>query len=393
MIRARRGDLGLFALSASAGLSSYVFSLLLDRMYGPLVLAHVLRLISATSAVTLPSAVVLLPIAAWAAHAPDLRRRLGRLQVGALLLGGASVGLFAVVDQHVPAAWLPGLALLTAFASYPLYLGSGVLCGRGAFIAFGAVAAVPTVGRLLALLGVLALHGTVVQVVWGVGVAALAAGVLATVAAHAVRDAGAVATPAAPGATWASALVALAVTAWLQSDIVFGSLRLAPQAASLFAVIALLGKTPYWLAQPLATKAIAQESLGRARGTTMAWEIYAIGGASLLGGVVLGARVLGLMQVPASGLLPLLAYFVGATLLARAYVGAGAAAQHGRHQWWPLLATFAIYALLAALWPTGVLGLALRFALGITLALALQEALERRVGAVPAGGAQRTATP
>lgn len=392
-IGSRRGDLALFALSASAGLSSYLFSLLVDRAYGADVLAHVLRLISATSAITLPSALVLLPVAAWAGHSAGLRRRLPALQVAALLLGAASVGLFALFDRQVPAAWFGGLGLLAMFSSYLLYLGGGVLCGRGAFIAFGAVTALPTVGRLALLLGVLAVHGTVAEALWGTGLAAVAAGAIATVLSY--RVPAPAATPAAePGATWASALVALAVTAWLSSDIVFGSVGLAPAAAALFAVIALLGKTPYWLSQPLATKAIAQESLGTGRGSAMAWEIFAIGLGAVAGGVLLGRFVLSVMQVPASGLLSLLAYFAGSTLLARAYVGAGSAAQHGRHQWWPLLLAFALFAVLALAWRTGVFGLSLRYCLALGAATAVQVALERRdarLDAVAGGGARRAA--
>lgn len=391
-IASRRGDLPLFALSASAGLSSYLFSLLVDRAYGADVLAHVLRLFSATSAITLPSALVLLPVAAWASHAPALRRRLPALQAAALSLGAASFGLFALFDRQVPAAWLGGLGLLAMFSSYLLYLGGGVLCGRGAFIAFGAVTALPTVGRLVLLVGVLALHGSVAGALWGTGLAAVAAAAVATVLSYRV-PVPAAASPAEPGATWASALVALAVTAWLSSDIVFGSVGLAPGAASLFAVIALLGKTPYWLAQPLATKAIAQESLGTGRGSAMAWEIFAIGLSSLAGGIVLGRFVLSVMQVPASGLLSLLAYFAGSTLLARAYVGAGSAAQHGRHQWWPLLSAFALFALLALVWRTGVFGLALRYGLTLGGATVVQVVLERRDARLDAvaGGRARAA--
>ena len=382
-MQSRRGDLPLFLLSASAGLASYLFSLLVDRAFGSLVLAHLLRLISATSAITLPSALLLLPVAAWAGHAPALKRRLPALQVGALLLGAASLAAFAIVDRHVPSAWLWGLGLLAMFSSYPLYLGAGVLCGRGAFIPYGVVTALPTVGRLIILAVVLALGGGVAPAVWGLGLSAVAATALATVLPYAVTAPPA-ATPAAPGATWASAFVALAVTAWLSSDIVFGSVGLAPAAASLFAIIALLGKTPFWLAQPLATKAIAQQSLGTGGGTAMAWEIFAIGLAAVAGGLVLGRFVLHVMQVPVSGLAALLVYFAGSTLLARAYVSAGSAAQHGRHQWWPLLAGFGAFAFLALMWRTDVLGLSLRYGLCIAAATAAQMLLERR-GARMAG--------
>jgi len=376
-VRERRGDLPLFGLSMAAGMSSYVFSLLVDRAFGAAVLAHVLRLVSASSAVTLPSALVLLPVAAWATHTAHIRPRLPWLQVVALVLGAASFAAMALPALHVPPAWLPGLGLLAAGSSYLLYLGSGVLCGRGAFIGYGVVTAMPTVGRVLVLAGVLAAHGTVVEAMWGVGLAAFAASALATILSYRMPE-GSGDRPVA-GATWASAFVALSVTAWLSCDIFFGSVGVGPASASLFAVIALLGKTPYWLAQPLATKAIAEQGLGRGGGASMSWEIFAIGGAGIVGGAVLGPTVLHLMQVPRSGLLSLLLYFAGSTLLCRAYVSAGSAAQRGQHQWWPLLAAFALYVVLAFVQPTTVLGLSARFCLGITAAAGVQAWLERRV--------------
>ena len=337
-----RRTLVIFAVSLVSGVVSYAFNLLIDAFYGPQVLAQVLAALGAGSTIGLPAALVSLPVATWAGQAKNWRARLPLVQA-AFAAAGLVSGLFVVLFRHsFPAGWFWPVGLLVSLSSYMPAVATGALIGRAAFVGSAVVNMLPNLGRFLGILAIGHRAGGALSVLW-VQVASFAVfGVVGVVLPYRTRNALAVrpvkATP------WASGWVALAVTAWLSVDVLTATMRLGSAVAAGFAVVALLGKAPFYLAQPLVLMAIGDEGWGRSRRREGSLAIGVIAVGSVLVAVAVGTLATHLMGVHEPAWL-LAAYFIGTCALALSYLWSGADAQRARHHWWPVLAACALWVL------------------------------------------------
>ncbi len=335
-----RQTLVIFAISLVSGVTSYAFNLLIDLFYGPQVLAGVLAALGAGATIGLPAALVSLPVATWAGQAPLWRRRLPLVQAAFLAAGLVSAFAVLFFRGSFPSGWLLPVGLLVMLSSYLPAVATGVLIGRAAFVGSAVVNMLPNVGRLLGLLAIGHRASSGLGVLWVQVSSFVAFGLVGVVLPYRTRNPQAIrpvrATP------WASGWVALAVMAWLSVDVLTATLHLGASHAAGFAVLALLGKAPFYLAQPLVLMAIGDEGWGRSRLREGSLAVAVVAAGSVLLAVVVGSVAMRLMGVEEPAWL-LGAYFLGTCALALGYLWSGAAAQRARHHWWPMLAACAIW--------------------------------------------------
>ena len=324
----------ILVISLASGILAYAFNLLVDSYYGPQNLAHVLAALGAVSTISLPASLVSLPVSTWSGLRPDWRRRLPLLQLAALAGGVVSAGLVVLLRREFGGAWLLPLAVLVAIGSYLPAVNTGVLMGRASFVAAATVTMLPNLIRFAGLMVIGHRVGGILEVFWTQGAGYLVAGIIGVLAPYWSREQSAVrslqTTP------WASGWVALAVTAWVAVDVLVATMSLGAQAAAGFAVVALLGKAPFYLAQPVVMMVISEEGWGHGRRGAGTLALAGIALASVAVAFLAGQLVLTFMRVNVPPYL-LAAYFLGASALSASYLWSGADAQRARHRWWPLL--------------------------------------------------------
>lgn len=359
-----RRTLVIFGVSLLSGVVSYGFNLLIDAFYGPQVLAQVLAALGAGATIGLPAALVSLPVATWSGQAPNWRRRLPLVQAAFLAAGLVSAVGVLFFRGRFPGAWLLPVGLLVALSSYLPAVATGVLIGRAAFVGSAVVTMLPNLGRFLGLLAVGHRIGGGMTVLWIQVASFVAFGLVGVILPYRTRNQAAVrpvkATP------WASGWVALAVTAWLSVDILVATLHLGAARAAGFAVVALLGKAPFYLAQPLVLMAIGEEGWGRSRRREGSLAVGVIAAVSVLMGFWLGSLAMRLMGVREPAWL-LAAYFAGTCALGLSYLWSGADAQRSLHHWWPLLAACVAWAVWSLVWAGGAASLVAGYAVAQTL--------------------------
>jgi hypothetical protein len=373
----------ILGISLLSGVVSYGFNLLIDAFYGPQVLAQVLAALGAGATIGLPAALVSLPVATWSGQAPLWRRRLPLVQ-GAFLAAGLVSALGVLfLRGRFPGAWLAPIGLLVALSSYLPAVATGVLIGRAAFVGSAVVTMLPNLGRLLGILAVGHRPAGGLTVLWVQVVSFAAFGVYGIVLPYRTPSPEAVrpvkATP------WASGWVALAVTAWLSVDILVATLHLGAARAAGFAVVALLGKAPFYLAQPLVLMAIGEEGWGRSKRREGSLAVAAIAAVSVLLGFVFGSFAMRLMGVREPAWL-LAAYFLGTCALGLGYLWSGADAQREMHHWWPLLAVCVAWAVWSLVWGGGPSSLVAGYVVAQTLGAAAVVVLGLRAAARARGG-------
>jgi hypothetical protein len=378
-----RATLVIFAVSLVSGVVSYGFNLLIDIFYGPQVLAQVLAALGAGATIGLPAALVSLPVATWSGQSAVWRRRLPFVQ-GAFLAAGLLSGLLVLLfGSRFPGAWLLPIALLVALSSYLPAVATGVLIGRAAFVGSAVVTMLPNIGRFVGILALGHSPGGGLTVLWIQVLSFVTFGAVGVVLPYRTRGQDAVrpvkATP------WASGWVALAVTAWLSVDVLTATLHLGAARAAGFAVVALLGKAPFYLAQPLVLMAIGDEGWGRSRRSEGSLAIGMIVAVSLIIAFVIGPVAMRLMGVDEPGWV-LAAYFVGTCALAVSYLWSGADAQRSQHTWWPVLTACFVWVAWSLTWAGGpdtlVVGYVVAQLLGAAavVVLGLRSAAPRRTG-------------
>ena len=378
-----RQTLVIFGISLLSGVTSYAFNLLIDLFYGPQVLAGVLAALGASATIGLPAALVSLPVATWAGQAPHWRRRLPVVQ--AAFLGAGLASAFAVVlfRGSFPNGWLLPVGLLVVLSSYLPAVATGALIGRAAFVGAAVVTMLPNLGRLLAILAVGHRAGGGLGVLWLQVSSFVAFGLVGVILPYRTRNPDAVrpvrATP------WASGWVALAVMAWLSVDVLTATLHLGAPRAAGFAVLALLGKAPFYLAQPLVLMAIGDEGWGRSRLREGSVAVAAVAAGSVLVAAAVGSVAMRLMGVDEPAWL-LGAYFLGTCALALGYLWSGAAAQRARHHWWPMLAACALWAAWSLAAGGGVRSLVLGYTLAQFIGAAAAVILGSRAKSARGGG-------
>ncbi len=383
-----RTTLIIFAVSLLSGVVSYGFNLLIDIFYGPQVLAQVLAALGAGSTIGLPAALISLPVATWAGLSPKWRRHLPFVQVAFLvagLLSGMAMLLFA---GRFPGTWVLPVALLVPLSSYMPAVATGVLIGRASFVGSAVVNMLPNVGRFVGILAVGHRSGGGLAVLWIQVLSFLVLGAVGVLLPYRTRDQAAIrpikATP------WASGWVALAVTAWLSVDVLAATLHLGAARAAGFAVIALLGKAPFYLAQPLVLMAVGDEGWGRSRRSEGSLAIGIIAVVSVMIAFAIGEFAMRLMGVREPGWV-LALYFLGTCALAASYLWSGADAQRSLHNWWPILATCVAWVAWSLTLAGGPDSLILGYVLaqlvgaGAVIALGLRSAASGRQGRESSG--------
>ncbi len=352
-----RRTAAILAISLVSGLAAYGFNLLVDAFYGPQALARVLSALGAAATLGLPAAVVSLPVVTWSGQAHNWRRRLPAVQAGFVVLGLISGGGILLLGRTFPSDWLLPVGLLVALSTYLPAVSQGALVGRTAFVAAALVTMLPNVLRFAGIL-VVGPHQGVSTIFWVQVASYGAAGVIGLVWPYLTSHPEAV--RAVKATPWASGWVALSVMAWLSVDIFVATLHLGAQRAAGYAVIGLLGKAPFYLAQPVVLMVIGEEGWGSTRRGPGSLAIAAITAVSVLISLALGHLAMHLMGVDLPGWL-LAAYAVGACALSLGYLWGGSAAQRSLHHWWPQLAACAVWVAWALLLGGGTTSLVIGY--------------------------------
>ncbi len=368
----------IFAVSLLSGVVSYGFNLLIDAFYGPQVLAQVLAALGAGATIGLPAALVSLPVATWSGQARNWRRRLPLVQAAFLVAGLLSGVAVLFFRGRFPDAWLLPVGLLVSLSSYLPAVATGVLIGRAAFVGSAVVNMLPNLGRFVGILAVGHRIGGGLAVLWIQVASFVAFGLVGVILPY--RTASQEAVRPVKASPWASGWVALAVTAWLSVDVLAATLHLGAARAAGFAVVALLGKAPFYLAQPLVLMAIGDEGWGRSRRREGSLAVGVIAAGSVLVAVVLGTVATRLMGVHEPAWL-LAAYFIGTCALALAYLWSGADAQRSLHNWWPILAACSGWVAWSIFFAGGAASLVVGYALAQLLGAAAVVALGLRSAA------------
>ncbi len=373
----------IFGISLLSGVVSYGFNLLIDVFYGPQVLAQVLAALGAGATIGLPAALVSLPVATWAGQSSTWRRRLPLVQ-GAFLAAGLVSGLAVLAfGSRFPGSWLPPVGILVALSSYLPAVATGALIGRAAFVGSAVVNMLPNVGRFAGLLALGHSPGGGLTVLWIQVLSFVVFGVVGIVWPY--RTAGQDAVRPVKATPWASGWVALAVTAWLSVDVLAATLHLGAALAAGFAVVALLGKAPFYLAQPLVLMAIGEEGWGRSRRGEGSLAVVVIAAGSVLVAFVIGAYAMRLMGVHEPSWL-LGAYFLGTCALALSYLWSGADAQRSWHHWWPVLGTCVLWVVWSLTWAGGVGSLVVGYTVAQLIGATAVIVLGLRSAAKPGSG-------
>lgn len=339
--RLLKTSLLMVTLSALAGLAGYIFNIIVARLWGAPILGHLLGILGFASVVGLPASFMVLPVARWAAQTASWHRRLPALQLVMLIPGIATDGIIWSYSHnlgdwfHIPTRswWLPMFAYLVL--GYIGLFNIGVLLGRRAYGAMTAATVLPTLGKLgfLGLWLGLGFMGRPIDALWAVVLAGWAGVMLSTLlvyvtAQHVDRSV--------PRETvWASAWVGAVVNAWLNWDVVLGSVVLSTGNLAIYAAGATVGKVPFHLTSLVANMGVGEEGWGYKRRNNFRNIIIVIGVVSLFIVLFGGYWILGLFRIH-SGNMAVIGYLAANTLLALAYYEAGADAQAGRHTWLPL---------------------------------------------------------
>lgn len=337
--------IALLTIALLSGVFAYGFNFAVDAYYGPESLTRILAAFGGVSTISLPAALVTLPVSTWSGQRPDWRRRLPTVQLCALAIGAASAFAVLPIRGTFAESWFWPLTLMVAFGSYLPAVNAGTLIGRNAFVSAAAIMLVP---NFLRLVGVFWLGNRidVSLVVWVQAVSFVVTALVGSALPYLTREPSAVRPVSAKA--WASGWVALATTAWLATDVLAATIRLGADEAAGFAVVALLGKAPYYLAQPLVTKSVSEEGWGTRTRLTASVAVAAIAAASILVSLVAGRWMLHLMHVHVPAVL-LALFFTGTSALNLSYLWTGADAQRAEHHWWPVLAASLVWVLLTLL--------------------------------------------
>lgn len=338
----RTGGL-LVGLSGIASLAGFIASMVTERFLGAPEFAAISAALGLVSGATLPSGLLLLPVAGWAAKRADWRRRLPVFQAVGALLGGASVLLAVTLIRYsaLP-SWVPLLTVLGG-AAYLTAISSGVLLGRQAFVLLNAIATVPNLLRVvgLAALLVLGLLRVPALVIAAYSVASTVSCLLTTAACYSLPAAARIHTPR-KGGTWASGWVALMATLWTGLDVTIAYHVLHPTQAGEYAVLTLIAKTPFFIGSVLANMSIGEAAWGKATMRRALIAIALVGLLGVAGTLLLGGRLLTIAKV-APEMSDLLLMIVGNTALCMVYLVSGVEAHQGHHAWWIGIAGFAVW--------------------------------------------------
>lgn len=359
-----RRDVAYVGLAGMGGICGYTFSILVAHVGGPLAFGVVVAASAIGGTVSLPALLVALPAAQWARQADGLEPVL-RAEGVALAAGGATgavlwatahLWMARVVDNP---AWLwPVIASVVPV--YANNLQYGALLGRGATTASAILLPLPNllkVGVLFVVWGLAGGRGSWVDMaLW-----AMAAGVWGTWAAGFATIASLREAPSSTGALpsraliWPSGLTTLFVNAWLGADTAVVSQVFAPGAVAVWAAIATVGRLPFHLGVTVINNAImAKDRFARRRALTLLVSLTV----ALAGAVVaVGPWLVELLfKVRLSSALPLLLYIGANALITWTYLDAARTAGEGRHVWWPLATSLALWAVFVFAVPMTVVG-------------------------------------
>ncbi len=350
-------------LSASAGLAAYVFNIIVGRMWGASLLGHMLGIIGFASVLILPASFLTFPVARWAAQTMDWRRRLPIFQAAMLAPGTVTAAVVWLFHSylgnvlHIPSQswWVPIVLFLAP--SYVGLVNLGVLMGRRAYGSMGAIAIVPTLGKLIFLvigLWMGSIEGAR-DALWAMVLAGWVGALLGTFLTYVAGDPTDRVVPS--GTVWALAWTGIAVRAWLDWDVVIASAILSAGNIALYAAAATIGKIPFHLTSLVANTGIGEEGWGRQKRNGFRIVIILVGLATVVIILLGGHLVLALFRL-SSGKAALIGYLTANTLLALAYYEVGADAQEGRHTWLPLAFGLVLWSVIAELSRPGAIGLA-----------------------------------
>ena len=143
----------LVAVSAATGLSGYIFNAVVARSLGAVYLGHMMACFGVALVAATPAALLVLPLARWAAAAPAWRTAWLRWEGAALgagvLMGGAlfKLGFVLLIARIAPRGWWLPLGLYLA-AQAPGAFHAAMLTGRRRYRSVSWVTLVGGIGKL-----------------------------------------------------------------------------------------------------------------------------------------------------------------------------------------------------------------------------------------------------
>ena len=344
---------GLVLISGLAGLSGYVFNLLISRLWDVLTLGGIIGVLGAVAFLGLPATLMILPVAQWSIRSAAWRKKLPQYQLATFLAGLLLLGLLLLLEPlwaqriAVPPDWRLPL-YLWLLPAYLFAFNTGVFLGRRAYWMMGIVSGIPQIGKpVLLSLGFLwePLTHTSASALWIAAAAQWAGTLIGAAGVYRIRQTDV--NRDLPASLWATGWVSVATHAWITWDSAVAYMVLSAGGLSVYGVVSTLGKTPFYLANHVSNIGISEEGWGMNRKRATQWMIVGVGLLVAIGFLAIGPflmRLFGLTR----GLPALLVYTLANTILALIYFNTGADAQEGKHTWYPVGLSLAAWTLWAA---------------------------------------------